>query len=76
MVTHSSILAVGRGTWQAAVRGVAKESDTTLQLNNSIVLTWHPVGNGTKLPSKDSLSDQDKPSLVFFPMYQEIKAQK
>lgn len=75
-VTHSSILAVGRGTWQATVRGVAKESDTTSQPNNSIVLTWHPVGNGTKLPSKDSLSDQDKPSLVFFPTYQEIKAQK
>lgn len=44
MVTHSSILAMDRGTWQATVPGVAKESDTTLQLNsNSIVLTWHPV---------------------------------
>ena len=78
MVTHSSILAVDRGTWQATVHGVAKESDTTLQLNNdnSIVLTWHPVGNGTKQSSKDSLSDQDKPSLVFFLTYQEITAQK
>jgi len=41
MATHSSILAwripVDRGAWPATVHGVAKESDTTEQLNNSNV---------------------------------------
>ena len=39
MATHSSVLVLGnpmdRGTWWATVHGVAKELDTTLQLNNS-----------------------------------------
>ena len=38
MATHSSILAwripMDRGAWQATVHGVAKELDTTEQLNN------------------------------------------
>ena len=41
MAAHTSILAwripVDRGTWPATVHGVAKESDTTEQLNNSNV---------------------------------------
>ena len=28
---------MGRGAWQATVHGVAKESDTTLRLNNKLV---------------------------------------
>ena len=33
MATPSSILAWDRGTWQAIVHGVSKESDTTEQLS-------------------------------------------
>ena len=39
MATHSSIFAwripMDRGAWQAAVRGIAKESDTTEQLSTA-----------------------------------------
>ena len=35
MASHSSILAVDRGAWWATVHGVAKELDTTQQLNNN-----------------------------------------
>ena len=41
MATHSSILAWeipwGEGAWQATVHGVAKESDTTEQLNKYVL---------------------------------------
>ena len=32
--------AVDRETWRAIVHGVAKESDTTQQLNNSNTIEW------------------------------------
>ena len=44
MATHSSILAwknpMDRGAWQATVHGVAKELDTTEQLNINNVCRW------------------------------------
>jgi len=47
MATHSKILAWEiswtEGAWQATVHGVAKESDTTQQLNNNSVAKYNNV---------------------------------
>ena len=65
MATHSSIPAwknpIDRGTWQATVPGVTKESDMTQQLNttSTIKICWgEQAGREERIIETSALADQ------------------